>query len=134
MALVPDEGDGKGLGGVGAGLGVDLADEGAGGVDDLKPAGLGLGADGGGDAVRREEDAGAARHLIQVVHEAGAAGAQPGDDVFVVDELVEAPERLAGALGERAQRNPQRPRHAAAHAMRLSHQNAHSVPFPFLFA
>ena len=129
MAFVADKGDGEGLGGVGAGLGMDFADEWAGGVDDLKPAGLGLRPDGGGDAVRREEHARAARHLGQVVHEARAAGPQSGDDVFIVDKLVKAPKRLARALGERAQRDPERPGHAAAQTMGLSHQNTHFYPF-----
>ena len=67
---------------------VDLGDQRAGRVDHLEAALVGEVAVRGRDAVRREDQRAAGRHLVQALHEDGATVAQVGHDLVVVDDLV----------------------------------------------
>ena len=69
VALVADQEDRLALRGEAARLGVHLADERAGGVDHVEPALGGVRAHRGRDAVGREDDGRAVRHLVELVDE-----------------------------------------------------------------
>jgi hypothetical protein len=88
VALVADEHDRVAVAREAARLGVDLAHERAGGVDDVEIAGGGGRADGGGDAVGGEHERGAGRYLVDLLDEHRAAALEVGDDVGVVDDLL----------------------------------------------
>src|SRR5690606_5510677 len=59
----------------------------AGGVDDLKAAGLGVAADFGRDAVCAVDDTGSSGGLVELFNEDGPATGEVFDDVAVMDDL-----------------------------------------------
>ena len=87
MVDVADEHDAVPVAGVTPGLGVNLGHERAGGVDHAKVAGFGVASHLRSDAVGREHDSGAFRHLVEFLHEHRAGRLQVVDDVAVVDDL-----------------------------------------------
>ena len=95
---VPDEEDRPAVGGEVACLGVHLADERAGRVDHVELRGAGGIPYRGRDAVGREDDRRALRHLVELVDEDGAAALEIGDDVLVVNDLLADVDRRAALL------------------------------------
>ena len=95
MPGMADQHDLPPLPGVAAALVVHLGDQGAGGIDHRQPA---LGRQ-GFDALRhpvgREHGHGARRHVVQLIDEDGAAGAQVFHDIAVVHDLVTDVDRRA---------------------------------------
>ena len=98
-----------------AGLVVDLAHQGTGGIDSGHLPAPRLLIDARAYSVRREHDAGPVRHLRQFLHEDGAGGLEAGDDMGIVDDLaahvhrwpitLQCPfDRLDGALHAGAKR------------------------------
>ena len=85
---VPHQDDRVALARVADGLQVHLGHEGARGVDHPQAPPLRLVAHRRRDAVGAEDHGGVVRHLVQLVHEVGALGAQRLHDVPVVDDLL----------------------------------------------
>ena len=89
VVVVADEDDRVALLGVVDGLEVHLGDERAGRVDRLEAASAAaIARTCGRDAVRREDERGVVRDLVDFLDEAGALVAQLVDDVAVVDDLL----------------------------------------------
>ena len=93
MAVVADVEDGVALAGPDLELVVDLGDQRADRIDHHPPVGPGRGHHLGGRAVGRQHERGAGRHLVDVVDEDHALGAELVDHVPVVDDLVVAVDR-----------------------------------------
>ena len=70
------------------GFGVDLGDEGAGGVDGGEATAAGVVADSGADTVCGEDDDFAFGDEVEAIDEADAFVDEAGDDVFVVNDFV----------------------------------------------
>ena len=98
---VADQHDLAALLGVALALAVHLGDQGTGGVDHRQAAVGGRVLDRAGDAVGAEHRDGARRHVLDLLDELDALGAQPVDDVAVVDDHVAHVDRRA-VLVERA--------------------------------
>ena len=96
-------------------LDVHLGDQRAGGVEHLQPAALGVGAHLLRHAVRAEDHGGAGRHLVELLDEDRALGAQVVDHVLVVHDLVAHVDRRAVQL-ERALHDLDRALDAGAEA------------------
>ncbi len=88
VPLVADQQNRVSVGGVAARLDMHLRHERARGVDRVQPARLGVAVHLGRDAVRREDDRLAFRHLALVLDEDRAAGLEVAHDVRVVDDLL----------------------------------------------
>ena len=74
---------------------VHLGHQRTGGVEHREPAARGFVLDGGGNAMRGEDDRGAVRHLVELVDEHRAELAQALDHVHVVHHLVAHVDRRA---------------------------------------
>ena len=118
VAGVADQHDLAAFPGVPPALDVDLADERAGGVDDLEPAALRLLDHAPGDPVGAEDHDPAGRHVAGLVDEHGALGAEILDDGAVVDDLVPDVDRRPVQL-ERPLDHRDGAGHAGAKAPRL---------------
>ncbi len=118
MAGMADQDDLAALIGVALALDMDLGDERAGRVDHRQPALGGPLLDRAGDAVGAEDRDAARRDLVDLVDEMRSFGAQPLDDVAVVDDFVADIDRRAIFL-ERALDDLDRPFDPGAKSARL---------------
>src|ERR1039457_1619531 len=105
---------------------VNLRDQRAGGVDDLKLAALGLLADRRRYPVRAENDSRALRHLRQLLYENGARLPQFIHDVAVVDDLLPHIDRRAIEVQYDLD-DIDRPHHAGAESPRPEQDDLLSV-------
>jgi hypothetical protein len=115
VAFVADEQDVEAVAGVALRLGVDLGDQGAGGVDIGHLAPGRFGGDDLGDAVGGKDDGAIVRAVGQLLDEDGAHRFETFDDVRVVDDLV-AHEDRGAPLGQGLLDDLDRPVDAGAKA------------------
>jgi hypothetical protein len=88
MSVMADEQNGVVVIGEAARLGVYLADQWAGSVDDLQPPLRGLRSNGRRHPVRGEDHSRPVGHVAELIDEYGSGPAQLGDHVAIVDDLL----------------------------------------------
>jgi hypothetical protein len=111
------------------GLGVDLGDQGAGGVDRGQAAFFGEGPYGRGDAMGGEDDDAALGDLVQVIDEDDVSLTEAPDNMLVMHDFVVAVDRFPGEELEHLIDDVHGHAHAGTEASGVGEQDLHAGRF-----